>query len=354
MKKYLILGLLALIIGSMVIVPMLQGDSDEDVQIPAEFGFKDNLATRWDEAISLEININSEEIVKLELIYNDSVFKIWNNPKSKIVFPFNAGYFGLGAKSISLVSTLKNGEIITDNRLVRVLSDIKPEIWFAKVVATYPHLETSYTQGLEFNNGVLYEGTGQYGESMIAQTNLTSGTIDPNKNIRLDENYFGEGITIFGDNLFQLTWKEQKCFVYNKNTMQLIKDIPYTGEGWGLCNDGNSLIMSDGSERITFRDPATFSIQRVIEVYDNEGPIQKINELEYIDGKIYANIYTTNKIIVIEPSNGKILAVIDCDSIEQAGRGLGGEVMNGIAYNNGKIYLTGKHWGKLFEVKIEK
>ena len=353
MKKYVILGILVLIIGAMVLVPIIQGNEEDEIITGAQFAFTDNLATTWNNEIPLEINVNSDDIKELELVYNDSIFKIWKNPKGKITLPFNAGYFGLGARSISLISKMKNGEILTDNRLVRVLSDIKPEMWFAKVVASYPHITTSYTQGLEFNNGVLYEGTGQYGESRIAQTNLTTGVIDPNKNIRLDENYFGEGITVFGENLYQLTWKEQKCFVYNKKTMQLIKDIPYTGEGWGLCNDGKSLIMSDGTERITFRNPTTFSIERTIEVYDDRGPIQQINELEFIDGKIYANIYTTNRIIVIEPTNGKILAVIDGTEIEKAGRGLG-EVMNGIAYNNGKIYMTGKHWGKLFEVAISK
>ena len=188
---------------------------------------------------------------------------------------------------------------------------------------------------------------------MIAQMDLNTGTIAANKNIKLDENYFGEGITIFGETLFQLTWKEQKCFLYNKQTMQLLKEIPYNGEGWGLCNDGKSIIMSDGTERITFRNPTTFAIERTIEVYDNEGPIDKINELEYINGKIYANIYTTNKIIVIEPLNGKILSIIDGSEIEAAGRGIG-EVMNGIAVNKGKIYMTGKNWEKLFEVKIDK
>ena len=237
--------------------------------------------------------------------------------------------------------------------MVRVLSDVKPSNWIAKIKTEFPHSSSSYTQGLEFNSGVLYEGTGQYGESMVAQTNLTSGEINPTKNIRLDENYFGEGITVMGDKLYQLTWKEQKCFVYDKNSMQLIKDIPYIGEGWGLCNDGKSLIMSDGTERITFRNPTNFSIERVIEVYDDQGPIQQINELEYIEGKIYANIYTTNKVVVIEPMNGKIIAIIDGSEIEKLGRGLG-EVMNGIAFNNGKIYMTGKHWPKLFEVTIQK
>lgn len=354
MKKYIIIGILILLIGSMILVPMLQnGNNNDSEMVVAEFAFKDNLATRWNETIPLEISINSDDIEKLELIYNDSVFKTWNNPKGKISMPFNAGYYGLGARSISLVSTMSNGDILTDDRLVRVLSDVKPEILKAKVIAAFPHLRSSYTQGLEFNNGTLYEGTGQYGQSRIAQMDLNTGTVSPNKNIQLDENYFGEGITIFGDTLFQLTWKEQKCFLYNKHTMQLLTEIPYNGEGWGLCNDGKSIIMSDGTERITFRNPKTFAIERTIEVYDDQGPIQKINELEYINGKIYANIYTTNKIIVIEPLNGKILSVIDGSEIEAAGRGIG-EVMNGIAQNNGKIYMTGKNWEKLFEVKIEK
>ena len=353
MKKYIIVGILIILIGSMVVVPMLQNNSEEEEIVAAEFSFKNNLATRWNETIPLEILVKSSDIEKLELIYNDSVFKAWSSPKGKLTFSFNAGYYGLGARSISLVSTMKNGDILTDDRLVRVLSDIKPEILKAKVAATFPHLRSSYTQGLEFNNGVLYEGTGQYGQSMIAQMDLNTGAIAVDKNIKLDENYFGEGITIFGETLFQLTWKEQKCFLYNKQTMQLLKEIPYNGEGWGLCNDGKSIIMSDGTERITFRNPTTFAIERTIEVYDNEGPIDKINELEYINGKIYANIYTTNKIIVIEPLNGKILSIIDGSEIEAAGRGIG-EVMNGIAVNKGKIYMTGKNWEKLFEVKIDK
>lgn len=352
MKKYLILGILVILIGSMVIIPMIQNSDDTDL-LAAEFSFKDNLKAGWNEIVPIEINVNSEEIVKIELIYNDSLFKTWNNPKGKIKYQFNAGYYGLGSKSVSLVSTFKNGDVLTDDRMVRILSDILPEIWKAKIVNTYPHLISSYTQGLEFNNGILFEGTGQKGQSMIAQVDLNTGVVNPSKNVHLDENYFGEGITIFGEKLFQITWQEGKCFVYNKNTVQIEKEFTYTGEGWGLCNDGKSLIMSDGTERITFRNPTTFAIERTIEVYDNQSPIGKINELEYIDGKIYANIYMTNNIIVIEPTNGKILAVIDCTEIETTGRG-NGDVLNGIAQNNGKIYLTGKNWGKLFEVKFEK
>lgn len=355
MKKYIIIGLLLLFIGTVIIVPMLRKDSDEESSIPATFLFKDNLAAKWNQSVEISIKVNENEIQKLELVYNDSVFKTWNNPKDVIKYLFNAGYYGLGTKALSLVSTLKNGQVINDDRFVRVLSDVSPVIWTASVVAAYPHLSSSYTQGLEFNNGILYEGTGQYGQSMVGQVDLASGVMNPNKNIRLDENYFGEGITVFGDQIYQLTWKEQKCFIYDKNSMKIKKDFSYVGEGWGLCNDGKSLIMSDGSERITFRNPETFAIERIIEVYDDQGPISKLNELEFIDGMIYANIYTTNKILVIDAENGKVLAIIDGTAVEKAGRGMG-EVMNGIAYNpqTKKIYFTGKNWEKVLEIKLEK
>ena len=355
MKKYIIIGLLLLFIGTVVIVPMLKNDSEEGTTLPATFLFKDNLGSIWDKADELKIQVNTDDIEKLELVYNDSVFKTWTKPKGILKYMFNASYFGLGTKGLSLVSTLKNGQVVNDDRLVRVLSDITPVVWIADIAATFPHAVSSYTQGLEFNNGILYEGTGQYGESMVGQVNLNSGVVDPNKNIRLDENYFGEGITIFGDQVYQITWKEQKCFIYDKNTMKIKQDISYVGEGWGLCNDGKSLIMSDGSERITFRNPQTFAIERMIEVYDDQGPISKLNELEYIDGMIYANVWMTNKALVIDPATGKVIAIIDASKIEKEGRGMG-DVLNGIAYNplSKKIYFTGKNWGKLFEVKFDK
>ena len=165
----------------------------------------------------------------------------------------------------------------------------------------------------------------------------------------------GEGITILGDKLYQLTWQEQKCFVYNKSTLQIEKDMPYIGEGWGLCNDGTSLIMSNGSERITFRNPETFEIERTIEVYTNQGAVTNLNELEYIDGLIYANVWMTNKVAIIDPLNGKVLAELDATTLVNAGKG-NGDVLNGIAQDpkSKKLYMTGKNWMKLFEVKIKK
>lgn len=356
MKKYVVIGLIAAVILSMILVPMMRDNgpdvNDEDL-IPATFGFEENLATKWDEMVQLEILINQDGISKLELIYNDSTFKTWNDPSGTIKVPFKAGYFGLGTRSLKLLSTMSDGSTFVDERMVRVLSDVVPEIWIASPVKNYPHNSTSFTQGLEFNDGILYEGTGQRGQSMVAQVELSSGTIL--KKMGLDANYFGEGITILGDKLYQLTWQEQKCFVYNKKTLQLEKDIPYIGEGWGLCHDGTSLIMSNGTERITFRDPETFEIQRTIEVYSNLGPVSNLNELEYADDLIYANVWMTNKVAVIDPNNGKVLAEIDATELTKQGRGTG-DVLNGIAFNEKteKWYMTGKNWIKLFEVEFKK
>ena len=357
MKKYIILGVILLVIGSMVLVPFFQiKKPNTDIyssELPAKFTFKDNLAVTFNEIIELSVSINSQEIKKLEIIYGDSILKTWKKPSKGITFQFNPSLFGIGTKPLSLVAYSNDGDKQNDNRMVRVLSDINPAIWIAKIKKSYPHNTSHYTQGLEFNEGNLYEGIGQYGSSKLSQIDLKTGKVNEKLSITLAGDYFGEGITILNDQVYQLTWDEQTCFVYNKKTFELEKTIPYIGEGWGLCNNGTSLIMSNGSERITFRNPETFAIERTIEVYDNNGPIQQLNELEFIDGKIYANVYTTNSVIVIDPETGRVEAITDCSILEKEGRGYG-DVLNGIAHKDGEIYMTGKNWNKLFQVDIEK
>jgi glutamine cyclotransferase len=354
MKKYLIIGLILAVIGAMVIVPLLKNDGGDEEQTGATFEFTENLATRWDEAVKIQINVNSEEIKKVELFYNDSLFQTWEQPSKTISYLFKAGFYGLGTRSLRLVSTFEDGTTFSDDRMVRVLSDIIPEMWFAKPVNSYPHSETSFTQGLEFNNGILFESTGQKGQSMVAHIDMATGA--SLKKMGLDGNYFGEGITVFGDKVYQLTWQEKKCFVYNKNTLQIEDDFAYNGEGWGLCNDGKSLIMSDGSERLVFRNPKTFEIERTIEVCSDKDAVANLNELEYgPDGNIYANVWMTNKVVVINPANGKVIAEIDGTELVVQGKGKG-DVLNGIAYNPAtkKWYMTGKNWMKLFEVSFSK
>jgi glutamine cyclotransferase len=187
---------------------------------------------------------------------------------------------------------------------------------------------------------------------MLGMISLENGAFNGPKN-GLDATYFGEGITILGDKLYQLTWQNQKCFVYDKKTMQVTGDFSYQGEGWGMCNDGKSIITSDGTEYLYFRNPKNFQIDHYIQVYDNIGPRTNLNELEYIDGKIYANVYTTSTLVVIDPNTGKVLEEIDASELVTKGKN-GGDVLNGIAYNrlNKKLYLTGKYWSLTFEVSL--
>ncbi len=241
-----------------------------------------------------------------------------------------------------------------DKHFIRVVSDVVPELFAVKINATLSHNTNYYTQGLEFDGNQLYEGTGdpnQQGNTLVGKVNTS--TYEMTVKNGLDANYFGEGITILKDNLYQLTWQNGKCFVYDKNTMLVKKDFAYQGEGWGLCNDGEQLIMSDGTERIYFRNPETFQVNRFIEVYDNVGPRIKINELEFVDGLIYANIWFSNTIIVIDPLNGKVVKEIDASNLEALGKN-GGDVLNGIAFNklNKKWFLTGKKWSKIFDVQF--
>lgn len=355
MKRFAIIALLILAAGAFIIVPMLKGnDTDVDTAELATFNFDGYLATPYGKDTPIAFTVPEGPITKVELIYNDSLFAQWKNPKGKITFLLDADFYGVGTRSLVLRSTFTDGTTEEDPRMMRVLSDISPKPLIATVVKAYPHDATSYTQGLEFDKGQLYEGSGNpnnSGESKIGKVDLNTGQFTL-KNA-LDATYFGEGITIFGDELFQLTWQNGKCFVWDKNTMQLKREYMYTGQGWGLCNDGRFLIMSDGSERITFRDPKTFRPVRTIEVFDDQGPRTNLNELEYVNGKIYANVYTTNMVLTIDPLSGKVLEEIDASALVVAGK-MGGEVLNGIAYNplTKKLYMTGKYWGKILEVNI--
>jgi len=251
-------------------------------------------------------------------------------------------------KAGSIASSIKDWLIRSVNR-----TGVVPENWVAEIKSTYPHQGSSFTQGLEFSNGILYESTGMNGRSRVAQVDLCSGNYL--REVCLDSDYFGEGITILGDWIFQLTWHEQICFVYDKDTLRFVRDIAYDGEGWGLCNDGSAIIMSNGTDRIVFRDPESFKIRRMIRVRDNKGPVFNLNELEYIDGMIYANVWMTNRVVVIQPENGNVVAEIDGAEIERIGR-IDGDAMNGIAHDpiSGKTYFTGKKWPRIVETVVKK
>jgi len=222
-----------------------------------------------------------------------------------------------------------------------------------QVVASYPHDESSYTQGLFFHDGKMYESTGQYGESTMRIVDPVTGKAL--KRLDFDRKYFVEGSVILDGKLYILTWTNKLVFVYDAATMAYEKTLAYPREGWGLTTDGKQLIASDGSSRLYFMD-TSLKVQRTVTVRLNDRPIRYLNELEYIDGKIWANVYTSDLILVIDPSDGRVEATVDCTGLlSKPYQTRKADVLNGIAYNpaDKKIYLTGKYWKRLFEITLK-
>jgi glutaminyl-peptide cyclotransferase len=238
---------------------------------------------------------------------------------------------------------------------ITILNNQTPKILGFEIINTYPHDITSYTQGLEFYDGRLYESTGQYTESKLRQINYKTGDIL--KEHQLADRYFGEGLTVLNNKVFQLTWQENTGFVYNAETFEVLNTFKYgkSKEGWGLCNDGYKLYKSDGTENIYILNAETQAETDFIQVFTDKGKIGALNELEWIDGKIYANIYQRNGVVIINPKNGAPEAVIDFSSLKsKVKQHTGLDVLNGIAFNpeTNTIFVTGKRWDKLFEVKL--
>ena len=222
-----------------------------------------------------------------------------------------------------------------------------------KIINVYPHDPDAFTQGLFFEDGFLYEGTGIYGKSELRKVELKTGRVL--KSNRLPERFFGEGITAWGNKIIQLTWREKKGFVYEKDGFGLVREFSYATEGWGLTHDDKRLVMSDGSSYLHFLDPQTFKETGRIAVSDRGLPVSNLNELEYVRGKIYANVWPTERIAIISPETGDIEAWIDLSGLVR-GLGIppGEDVLNGIAYDSehDRLFVTGKFWPKLFEIQL--
>ena len=231
-------------------------------------------------------------------------------------------------------------------------SDVVPKAYTYTVVKTFPHDIQSYTQGLLFADGVLYEGSGGYEHSKLRREELTSGKIL--QEISLDPSLFGEGLAYFDGHLYQLTWKSGTGFIYDKDDFKQTGRFSYGTEGWGLTSDNKRLIMSDGSSNLYFYNKE-FSLLGKIQVCDNRGPVERLNELEYVDGMVYANVYQTNRILIINPVNGKVVGTADMTGIlPKSDYTADTDVLNGIAYEpkSRKLYVTGKNWPKLFEIRL--
>lgn len=228
-----------------------------------------------------------------------------------------------------------------------------PPVYGYRIIRTFPHDPKAYTQGLVFHQGFFYEGTGLEGKSSLRKVDLRTGKIV--RIHRLPDTWFGEGVTLWKGQLMQLTWKNRIGLIYDRHSFRLLKTFSYATEGWGLTQDGTQLIMSDGTDRLHFIDPQTLEEKRRVQVQDRGFPVRFLNELEYIKGEIYANVYMTDWIVRISPETGQVTGWIDLKGLlPEDDRKRGAEVLNGIAYDaeKGRIFVTGKFWPKLFEIKL--
>lgn len=268
---------------------------------------------------------------------------------------------GLKLGNHLLTAKIYNGsesEDLTSN--INVLAAKAPDLYTYKVISKLPHDTSAYVEGLEYHDGFFYEGTGEKGQSDLRKVNMQTGKVL--QRAKLDTALFGEGITVIGNKILQLTWMDKKAFVYDKDTFKQLDELQYNREGWGLVFDGQKILASDGSNTIYFLDKNSYQQIGSIYVYDDKGSVDSLNELEYIDGKIYANVYQTNTIVIINPENGAVEGKIDLTGLFpvmqyfKTDDARGNNVLNGIAYDKiGKrLFVAGKKWPYIFEIKVIK
>lgn len=303
-------------------------------------------------SVNVKTKLKDGEIKSIKFYFNNQLLKE-SKELDFTVDNVELNKLGSGTFMVEAVKTddLKNSRSL----VINTISDIIPEKFTYQVVNNFPHSKKNYTQGLEFYNGVLYEGTGEYGTSGVFKTRLETGSIE--KYVMLDKKYFGEGITILNDKIYQLTYKTQKGFVYQLSDFALIDTFEYkSAEGWGLTNDGTNLIMSDGTHLLSWLNPNDFSVVKTVQVANNKGILNNLNELEFIEKTIYANIYTTDVIVQIDPETGKVLSEINLAGIINMYKNSTDAIdfLNGIAYleKSKRLFVTGKYWPKIFEIKL--
>ena len=325
--------------------------------------------SEWDD-ISISSNLIDKKIkiddtlkIKLSKSSKNLVFEIKSNNQIKKISPLDLSFENNNQYNFLLNNlTLGKKELIIKSidgkKKVNftLLNNVAPKIYNYEIINEFSRSKNSYTQGLEFYNDTLYESLGRYGQSKLVKVEFNTGK--KLKEIKLPSEYFAEGITILNDKIFQLTWKEKVGFVYDIDNFNRINTFEYKNsiEGWGICNDGNKLYKSDGTDKIWILNPENQKEESYIEIYTNKNKVVGLNELEWIDGKIYANRYLFDGIAIINPKNGAIEGVINLSSLKsRVTQHEKLDVINGIAYNKKRnsIFVTGKMWDKLFEIRIK-
>ncbi len=261
----------------------------------------------------------------------------------------------LGIKNL-IARVAYEGTTVEVPKEIRVLASSAPVVYTYEIVQEYPHDREAFTQGLEFYRDTLYESTGKKGASSIRKVDFRTGTVLQKTD--LENTYFGEGISLLGDKLYQLTWQNGRGFIYDPQSMERLESFTYgaSKEGWGLCNDGTTLYKSDGTEKIWLLDPAQLNEIGYIQTVTNTSVFNKANELEYVDGKIYANVWQKESMMIINAESGAIEGVVNFGGLkDRVTKHSQLDVLNGVAYHPGRktFFVTGKYWDKLFEVRIK-
>ena len=308
--------------------------------------------------ISIKKRNNSKEIDSLQLIVDGKLSQtIFSKPWH---FSHISNEKKMGKHNFQILAYHEDGKRGNISSYYNIKSNITPKELTYKIINTFPHNKKSYTQGLFFHDGYLYEGTGQYGESTLLKVDIKTGKSIFDR--QLEPNYFGEGITYYKGNIIELTWRSEKAFVISAEDFSqkdFFRPPTANGEGWGITTMNNQLVISDGSNKLTLIDPTNYNKTQEIEVYDEKGEVDSLNELEYIKGRIYANVWLTDKIVVINPATGQVEGNLNlADIISPAEKRQlrdGDDVLNGIAYDsiNNRLFVTGKRWSKLLEIKID-
>lgn len=343
--NFLLFTLLGLIAGSC-------GDSQKDKLSYFSFdtsGFKTQYQS--EDALSLQItNAQNKSVDSIVYYANDVKIGV---KKGTEKMPFDFKGKKLGYQNLKALIYFENDTVETTAR-VELVSDVEPKLLKYKVLRTFPHDTLSFTEGLEFYRDTLFESAGQYAQSRLIKTDYKTGKAY--KDLKMDDKYFGEGITILNNKIYQLTYKELTGFIYNANTWKVEKTFTFDKqvEGWGMTNDGTNLYQSDGTEKIWTMNPETQKMTDYINVYTNSSKIKSVNELEWINGKIYGNIWQKDAIAIINPANGSVEAVLNLSDLRKSVKNKTAEVLNGIAYNpkTKTIFVTGKYWDTLFEIQV--
>lgn len=296
------------------------------------------------------LNPNSKEIDSVIYYLND---KKIGSKKGHGKLSFQLKDQKLGYQNLKALVYFE-GESVQTTARIELGSDIEPKLLKYTVLKTYPHDIASFTEGLEFYKDTLYESIGLYKSSKLLKTDYKTGRIY--KSLKLDDRYFGEGITFINNKIYQLTWQEKTGFIYNANTWKLEKTFTYEKdiEGWGMTNDGKYIYQTDKTEKIWKMDPETQKMVDYVNVYSGDSKIPSINELEWINGKIYCNVWQKDAIAIVNPISGAVEGILDMSGLRKLIQYPKAEVLNGIAYNpkTKTIFVTGKNWDKMFEIKV--